>query len=223
MWILRILVGVLGMISTHSLFTKWMLEDVDDQQGQHFDEPTMDVHTFYSPSGVGEFQKAGFHSQDIYPGSVMEGYLNPGFSHSQDILASVSNPILRRTVSSASRSRPQTRLSYMSYMNRPKRQGTVNEFDTSKFVNHFCPQPEIGSFGLDLDAPIFVTEPYGRGGLYPDASGPMRRRYSRSNKESNIQWYKPRSLTNLDDDNSSLWSGQDDHRIAYKRRTQVSQ
>ena len=44
-----------------------------------------------------------------------------------------------------------------------------NEFDTSKFTsglvyrNHS--QYDLPSFGLDPDEPIFVTQPYGPGGL----------------------------------------------------------
>ena len=56
-----------------------------------------------------------------------------------------------------------------------------NEFDTSKFTNGLAyraqSQYDLPSFGLDPDEPVFVSGPYGRGGLsgLPD---PFQRPFS---------------------------------------------
>ena len=87
----------------------------------------------------------------------------------------------------------------------------INEFDTAKFMIDYQIHPvETGSFGLDLDAPVFVTGPYGRGGLpHQDLNTITRqkRRNSRRDSAKHLQWYRPKSLTNLEDDASSIWSG----------------
>lgn len=167
------------MISTHSLFSAWILEGAEIDHHQ-YDEATMDIHTFYSPNAAGEFQKTPYHSHQEISKSVIDGYLNSGFSNSYDVLAVQPYPNLRRTVSSASRLRPSPGRGLHS------KSGIINEFDTSKFLMEYSPYqaPEIGSFGLDLDAPIFVTEPYGKGGLYPDYTMPRHYRQGRSSRSN---------------------------------------
>ena len=97
-----------------------------------------------------------------------------------------------------------------------------NEFDTSKFTTGLAfrtqSQYDLPSFGLDPDEPIFVTGPYGKGGLQPDyrpfsalsgarAPPSYRPRSANGGRDSSLQWYRPRSLVNLEDDTSSIWSG----------------
>merc|ERR1719510_512573 len=82
------------------------------------------------------------------------------------------------------------------------------------------------SFGLDPDAPLFVNYPYGPGGIQLESGRPLsslssqgrrtKQRYHHfnnadsfdANNGSQLQWYRPKSLSNLDDDEnrSSIWS-----------------
>jgi len=98
----------------------------------------------------------------------------------------------------------------------------LNGFASKSQLDVFTGQ----NFGLDPDAPLFVNYPYGPGGLPLDQGRPLsslssqgrrsKQRYHHfnnadsfdENNGSQLQWYRPKSLSNLDDDEnrSSIWS-----------------
>jgi len=83
-----------------------------------------------------------------------------------------------------------------------------NEFNTSLFnsgVRGTHSQFDLPSFGLDPDAPIFQQGGYGPGGL-PMNGYMVNSRHGKSGNQT-MEWYRPRSLVNLEDDNASIWSG----------------
>ncbi|TRY73361.1 hypothetical protein TCAL_06017 [Tigriopus californicus] len=89
------------------------------------------------------------------------------------------------------------------------------EFDTSKFSRSLVSksrtlsQWDLPSFGMDPDAPVFLQSgTYGKGGQ--SISGihqSLLLSGDRKTTKSSLQWYRPRSLVNLEDDTSSIWSG----------------
>ena len=131
----------------------------------------------YLPHGIaGEYQakhiEAGF------------GYQNTAFAHSQPHLAvtkyaTTSPPqskYLKRSASTVSQFVSANRLQDMVQLNASQLTGyQKNEFDTSKFTSGLMlrthSQYDLPSFGLDPDAPVFVTGPYGRGGLGSNGGG----------------------------------------------------
>jgi len=233
LWILRVLIGVCGMISTQSLYTRWR-----DQKSVIKSLQSLNVtNGSFVPSGInGEYQakqlEAGF------------GYQNSAYAYSQPHLstlavtkyapsaAAMQAKYLKRSASSVSQFVSASRMSglndiqhaqysHQKQLNINASQLTgygKNEFDTSKFTNGLAfrtqSQYDLPSFGLDPDEPVFVTGQYGRGGL-PD---PFQRPFSAQSgfnqqqipikrPDSSLQWYRPRSLVNLEDDSSSIWSG----------------
>ena len=169
------------------------------------------------------------------------GYQNSAYAYSQPHLSTLSvtkfvspeEKYLKRSASSASQFVSASRLSGLNEMSQHPQHPQVqlsasqltgyqrNEFDTSKFTTGLAfrtqSQYDLPSFGLDPDEPIFVTGPYGKGGLQPDfrpfsaLSGarapPSWRPRSANGVDNSLQWYRPRSLVNLEDDTSSIWSG----------------
>eukprot|EP00095_Tigriopus_kingsejongensis_P003899 maker-scaffold296_size217904-snap-gene-1.19 protein:Tk03899 transcript:maker-scaffold296_size217904-snap-gene-1.19-mRNA-1 annotation:"hypothetical protein L798_12863" len=84
------------------------------------------------------------------------------------------------------------------------------EFDTSKFSsklvsNRSMSQWDLPSFGLDPDAPVFLPPgSYGRGGR------PLKGQEQKTSgkaQDRKLQWYRPRSLGNLVDEDDSIWIG----------------
>lgn len=116
------------------------------------------------------------------------GYQNSAYAYSQPHLstlavtkyANTSNKIqpkyLKRSASSVSQFVSASRLSGLNdlqHLNASQLTGYAkNEFDTSKFTTGLVfrtqSQYDLPSFGLDPDEPVFVTGPYGRGGLPGD-------------------------------------------------------
>lgn len=218
-WILRVFIALCGMISIQSLYSKWR-----DQKTVLKSLQSLSVtNGSYLPHGIaGEYQtkhiEAGF------------GYQNTAFAHSQPHLAVTKyapshqqSKYLKRSASTVSQFVSANRLHDMVQLNASQLTGyQKNEFDTSKFTSGLMlrthSQYDLPSFGLDPDAPVFVTGPYGRGGLQP--SDIYQRPFSalsgvkappswrpRQSNDNSIQWYRPRSLVNLEDDTSSIWSG----------------
>ena len=170
------------------------------------------------------------------------GYQNSAYAYSQPHLSTLSvtkyvspeEKYLKRSASSASQFVSASRMSGLNEVNTGPPVHPVqlsagqltgyqrNEFDTSKFTTGLAfrtqSQYDLPSFGLDPDEPIFVTGPYGKGGLQPDyrpfsalsgarAPPSWRPRSANERPDSSLQWYRPRSLANLEDDTSSIWSG----------------
>lgn len=224
LWILRVFIALCGMISTQSLYSKWR-----DQKTVLKSLQSLNVTSngTYLPHGItGEYQakhiEAGF------------GYQNTAFAHSQPHLAvtkyapsiqSHQSKYLKRSASTVSQFVSANRLVHdMVQLNASELTGyQKNEFDTSKFTTGLMlrthSQYDLPSFGLDPDAPVFVNGPYGRGGLqssdlyqrpFSALSGikaPPSWRPRQAANDNSIQWYRPRSLVNLEDDTSSIWSG----------------
>jgi len=227
LWILRIFISVFGLISTQSLYSRWR-----DQKSVLKSLSGLNVtNDTFLPNGIGgEYQakqiEAGFGYQN-----TAYAYSQPHLSTLAVTKYAPSSTVqpkyLKRSASSASQFVSASRLSGLNeippmQLNASQLTGyQKNEFDTSKFAtglvyrNHS--QYDLPSFGLDPDEPIFVNGQYGRGGLqhqdyyqrpFSAMSGSKGGPNWRPERpDSSLQWYKPRSLVNLEDDTSSIWSG----------------
>lgn len=132
------------------------------------------------PNGIsGEYQ-----AKQMEAGFV--GYQNTAYAYSQPHLStlavtkyatSLKQPkYLKRSASTVSQFVSASRLSGLNDLQAAQQMNAShvtgyakNEFDTSKFTTGLVfraqSQYDLPSFGLDPDEPIFVTGPYGRGGV----------------------------------------------------------
>lgn len=232
LWILRLIIGLGGMISTQSLYSRWR------------DQKTV----LKSLQGLNVGETGGYFADNLTATGNKHfeanfGYQNSAYAYSQPHLSTLSvtkyvspeEKYLKRSASSASQFVSASRMSGLNEVStgppvHPVQLSAAqltgyqrNEFDTSKFTTGLAfrtqSQYDLPSFGLDPDEPIFVTGPYGKGGLQPDyrpfsalsgtrgAPPSWRPRSANERPDSSLQWYRPRSLANLDDDTSSIWSG----------------
>lgn len=135
------------------------------------------------PNGIsGEYQ-----AKQMEAGFV--GYQNTAYAYSQPHLStlavtkyatSLKQPkYLKRSASTVSQFVSASRLSGLNDLQAQQLNAShltgyaKNEFDTSKFTTGLVfrtqSQYDLPSFGLDPDEPIFVTGPYGRGGVQTQA------------------------------------------------------
>jgi len=230
LWILRIFISVFGMIATQSLYSRWR-----DQKSVLKSLNSLNVtNGTFLPNGIGgEYQAKQIEAGLGYQNTAY-AYSQPHLSTlavtKYATNSSIQPKYLKRSASSASQFVSASRLSGLNEI--PPVQVNArhvtgyqkNEFDTSKFTsglvyrNHS--QYDLPSFGLDPDEPIFVTGHYGRGGLQNQeyyqrpfsalsgTKGTAAPSWGRQERpDSSLQWYRPRSLVNLEDDTSSIWSG----------------
>ena len=161
-----------------------------------------------------ELSTGDLQEQKVRAGSVRYnglglGYHNPAFHHSINHLSgtalSVNNKHIKRSASAASQLVAASRLSMpdlsslsssLYFPHHHLKQGlSRNEFNPGGFQKTLS-QYDLPSFGLDPDAPIFIQQGYGPGGL-PGVSlyrGNSRRDHLMSETMEN---YRPRSLGNL--------------------------
>lgn len=234
MWIIRIVFSICGMICTQSLYSHWKdqktvlrsLQELNVTNGTFMPQGIGgEYQTKHIESGLGYQNSAFAHSQP---------HLNGLTAMAVTKYATPQSKSLKRSASSVSQFVSASRMSLNEMPPMPPAPTMQfsasqltgyqrNEFDTSKFASGLVyrthSQYDLPSFGLDPDEPVFVAGPYGPGGLqYPQRpfsalsghsfhSGINNRRPRSTTGHNSLQWYRPRSLINLDDDTSSIWSG----------------
>jgi len=218
LWITRIFFNMCGIVCVQSLWSMWSQEkslfrSLHELSITHGGVTGLSDHTLGIPGHHKLRNSMRFHPSY---GQTKLGYSNPAFSASASHIIgdgglsvtkyhNKSSQFVKRSSSSASQFVAASRLSLPnlalnnnnlifpahSYL----RQGlSRNEFNPGGFQKTVS-QYDLPSFGLDPDAPVFIQQGYGPGGLPLNIyRGNSRRDHLIS---ETVERYRPRSLGSL--------------------------
>lgn len=234
LWVSRVLFDICGMISVQCLYTRWKLEQQTAEIVAS--SVSYPANTYMIPGG-GEFQKKPMNSSNpslISTGFYNQAFSSAGsFQHGLPHLGELppfpAPADIRRSRSAVASARSNlqiqrslSKISLVNYPSRARQNQPVPPILNPLALNHHLDQkyPEMSAFGMDLDAPVFWNSPYSPGGLEDSvsigsvgrkkgSSGEFKQKKKKTDTDetNNLQWYRPRSLTNLEDDTASIWSG----------------